>query len=433
MVRAILPALLILLVPAGPGRGAQNTFYCDPAKGTAGGNGSSPSPWRTLEEVIAARLIQVRGPDGRVSNPNAPVRPGDTILLRSGYHGAIRIASGYNDVPITIAAEKGQAPQVASVEIDEGRKWTIRGLTVSPSLAPVPPAKPPHDLVVLGERGREDSSELVIEDCFIYSVLDASTWGAKDWVNKPHSGIWLGRNGRGHVARNNYILNTRFGINLCAPGVLCEGNVVDSFSGDGIRVTRDGQVVQYNVVKNNFVSDRDGDDNHDDGIQAFLFNKGTGTMRGVTVRGNIIVHRESPNLPFPNPLQGIGFFDGPLVEFVVEKNVVLTNHWHGVSLYDAQNCRVEENACFSLWMKESPRPWVMLGGKRRQAKGNTVRNNMAHSFNFQADAEVKAENNQNVKAEAFYRRLAELLAQIEEKYGKPHPTAKRPRLALTAR
>ncbi len=428
--RSIVPALLILLCPAG--RPAA-TFHCDPARGRPSGNGRAEQPWRTIEEVRAARLGQIRGPDGKASNPTAPVRPGDTILLRSGYHGEIRIATGYNDAFITIAAEKGHAPQVSRVDIGEGSRWLIRDLTISPSLAPAPPARPAHDIVVLGERGREDSSELVIEACFIYSVLDASGWSAKDWVDKPHSGIWLGRNGKGHAARNNYILNTRFGINLCAPEVLCEGNVVDGFSADGIRATRDGQVVQYNVVKNNYVSDRDGDDNHDDGIQAFLFNKGTGTLRGVTVRGNIVVHRESPNLPFPNPLQGIGLFDGPLIDFVVEKNVVLTNHWHGISLYDAQNCRIEENACYSLWTKEECRPWIMLGDKKRQAKGNTVRNNMAHSFSFQSDREAKAENNQNVKAEAFYRRMAELLAQIEEKFGKPHPTAKRPRLTLTTR
>jgi len=30
---------------------------------------------------------------------------------------------------------------------------------------------------------------------------------------------------------------------------VAEGNVVANFSADGIRVTRDGQTVQYNVIK----------------------------------------------------------------------------------------------------------------------------------------------------------------------------------------
>lgn len=103
-----------------------------------------------------------------------------------------------------------------------------------------------------------------------------------------HETCGLGRHGRAHVALNNYILNTRFGINLCAPDCLAEGNVVANFSADGIRVTRDG------------------DDKHDDGIQAFLFNVRTGTLGNVTLRGNIILARETDDLPVPNELQGIG-------------------------------------------------------------------------------------------------------------------------------
>jgi hypothetical protein len=246
-------------------------------------------------------------------------------------------------------------------------------------------------------------------------------------VTRAASGIWLGRHGRAHVARNNYILNTRFGINLCAPDCLAEGNVIANFSADGIRVTRDGQTVQYNVIKNVFVGGRDGDDNHDDGIQAFLFNVGTGTLRDVTLRGNIILARERDDLPFPNELQGIGCFDGPLVHFTVEKNVVGVNHWHGITLGDAQGCHVLDNVCFSRW-SGPPRPWVQLGQKQGQAHGNTVRDNLAHSFDFAADAGVKAEHNRIVTQPEFQQRLAELAATMDDKFGKRHPVANRPRL-----
>jgi hypothetical protein len=407
-------------------------FYCDPTQGSPQGDGSAERPWRTIEDVLQARLIQLCDQHGKPANPSAPVKPGDTVLLRSGWHGVIRIPGGYNDQPITIAADPGHTPQVGWIEIGSGRKWRVKGLTVSPSLAPTPLGRPPHDLVMLGEQGGEDSADLVVEDCFIYSVLDATGWAAKDWVEKTASGIWLGRHGKAHVARNNYVLNIRFGINLCAPDCLCEGNVVANFSADGIRVTRDGQTVQYNVIKNNFVGAADGDDNHDDGIQAFLFNVGTGTLRDVVLRGNIILARETDGLPFPNPLQGIGCFDGPLVHFTVEKNVVCVNHWHGISLADAQGCTVQDNACFSRW-PDRARPWVQLGQKKNQAQGNTVHNNLAHSFDFKADTEVKAENNQSVTEAVFYQRQAELLTLIEGKFGKLHPVAKRLRLEAPAR
>ena len=422
-------SIVAILILAAGSIGSGETFYCDPATGSAQGDGSARRPWRTIEEVLSARLIQLCGKDGKPANPNAPVKPGDTILLRSGWQGVIRITAGYNDQFITIAAEKGQSPQVGFVEIGEGKKWLIKGLTVSPSLAPEPLARPPRELVMLGERerGGEESEELVVEDCFIYSVLDTKDWSAQDWVQKPASGIWLGRHGKRHVARNNYVLNTRFGINLCAPECVAEGNVVANFSADGMRATRDGQVLQYNVIKNNFVGARDGDNNHDDGIQVFLFNVGTGTVRNIVLRGNIIIARETDGLPFPNPLQGIGCFDGPLVGFTMEKNVVCVNHYHGVSVYDAQGCTVQDNVCFSRWGGRAV-PWVMLGQKKKQAGGNTVRNNLAHSFNFRADAQVKAEGNEQITEAAFKKRLDELAAFIDGKFGKIHPAANRPRL-----
>ena len=407
------------------------TFYCDPAGGNAKGDGSAERPWRTVEEVIQAKLIQTFDRQGKLSNPGAPVKPGDTLLLRSGWHGVIRIAAGYNDTPIAIASAPGQTPQVGWVEIGEGRNWRVQGLTVSPSLAPSPLANVPRDLVKLGERDSEESADLIVEDCFIYSVLDTSGWSGKDWVTKPANGIWLGRHGKHHVARNNYVLNTRFGINLCAPECVAEGNVVANFSADGLRVTRDGQVAQYNVIKNVFVGARDGDDNHDDGIQVFLFNVGTGTVRDVTLRGNVIVARENDALPFPNGLQGLGCFDGPLVHFLVESNVVCVNHFHGISLYDAQNCTIQNNTCFSRWSGRA-KPWVMLGQKKNQAASNIVRDNFAHSFQFKADQAVKSENNQQVTEAIYKERLKSLLAVINEKFGQLHPVAKRPRLQTTA-
>ena len=416
----ILLALAPLMVHAA-------TFHCDPVRGSPQGDGSVERPWRTVEQVLRARLIRLEDSRGQSDKPGAPVKAGDTVLLGSGWHGVIRIAHGYNQRPITIAAEPGQRPQVGWVEIGEGRNWIIKGLVVSPSLAPAPLDRNPRELVTLGERGGEESAGLVVEDCFVYSVLDTRGWTGREWVEKPASGIWLGRHGRGHVARNNYVLNTRFGINLCAPDCVAEGNVVANFSADGIRATRDGQVVQYNVIKNNFVGAADGDDNHDDGIQVFLFNRGTGTVRDVTLRGNLILARETDGLPFPNALQGIGCFDGPLVHFLVESNVVCVNHWHGVSLYDAQGCTIRDNTCFSRWL-DRPRPWVMVGQKKNQASGNTVSDNLAHSFNLRADPAPKAENNQPVTEAEFGRRKAALLAEIESRFGRLHPSAQRFRL-----
>ena len=89
-------------------------FYVDPETGSPDNDGSAEHPWRTLEEVIAANLVETRtwqtlpyapGASFVPVNPGAPIGPGDTIWLRSGYHGDVTIGSAYNASTITVAAE----------------------------------------------------------------------------------------------------------------------------------------------------------------------------------------------------------------------------------------------------------------------------------------------------------------------------------------
>lgn len=386
------------------------TFFVDPLNGKAGNPGTKAAPWRTLQEVVESGGLRA-------------VKPGDTVALKSGLHGRV-VLSGDNADFITIAADEGCRPKLSYFEISEGSRWRVRGLTVSASFGE------PYEGAMLSFADKGPSSEIIVEDCFVYSTLDTSKWDAKQWM-AANSGITMGRNGKGHVVRNCYVFNTRFGINLCAENSTCEGNVISHFSADGIRVTRDGQVVQHNVIRNIYVSDDDGDKNHDDAIQCFLFNVGTGTVRNVTIRENLVVMRESEDQKLKANMQGIGCFDGPLIGFTVEGNVINTAHWHGVSLFDAQDCTIKNNVCYTQWQAEKLRPWVQLGSKdKAEVKGNTVTGNYAYSFDLKNDKGVTAKDNNPVTEEIHTKRQAELLALIEKKYGKTVPAAGFRRLGL---
>ncbi|MCA8916526.1 MAG: right-handed parallel beta-helix repeat-containing protein [Planctomycetes bacterium] len=379
------------------------TFYVDPARGKESNNGSKAAPWSTLEAVVNGGHLR-------------DVQPGDTILLRDGMHGRV-VFSGRNEDFITIAADEGCRPKLSYLEITSGTKWHIKGLTISASFGD------PYDGAMLKFADGGESEQITVEDCFVYGALDASKWTAEQWM-KCNSGITMGRYGKGHLLRNNYVMNTRFGIALCAEDSTCEGNVVSHFSGDGIRTTRDGQVVQHNVIRNVCVSAKDGDDNHDDAIQCFLFNKGTGTVRNVTIRENLIIMRESEELPWLADMQAIGCFDGPLIGFLVEGNVINTSHWHGVTLFDAQDCKILSNVAYTQWTEAKLRPWVQLGGKNKgEIKGNTVKDNYAYTFDLKADKDVVAENNKVVTEDIYNTRREELLKLINEKYGDVHPAA----------
>lgn len=399
-------AICCLVVVTAGVPGAAATYYVNPRTGGDNGDGSAERPWKTLEQVAASgRLEQLEG--------------GDVVQLATGYHGAVEF-SGENEKTITIEAGPEQRPRLSRLVIGRGRNWHIRYLVISPSFGEKPCR---GSIVSYGEAG--PATDMIVEGCFIFTEQDASDWTAKQWM-AANSGVYLGRHGRGLVLRDSYILNTRFAVSLAAFDAVCEGNVIDGFSADGVRATRDGQHVRHNVIKNIFVGSSEGDKNHDDGIQVFLFNKGTGTVRDISIVGNIIIDHEMPGRKHATVMQGIGLFDGPLLDFVVSDNVVKTRHWHGVSLYDAQNCTVERNVAYTDAAGKM-KPWIMLGDKHGKARDNTVRNNYAHRFRLDQPGTV-AENNQPVTAAIYRQALERAFETIAEKYGRRHETADRPRL-----
>ena len=384
------------------------TYHVDPAKGSEDGDGSAAKPWKTLAEVAKAKQL-------------ATLKGGDTVLLASGYHGDVALA-GDNASTITIAADKGAKPQLSRLTIKSGSNWLVKGLIISPSFGE---ASYTTAIVTFGENG--ESSKISVEDCYIFNVEDASGWDAKEWM-AAKSGMLVGRNGRDLTARNNYIRNVRFGITMTSFDSVCEGNVIENFSADAIRVTRDGQVAQYNVIRNVYVSDKDGDDNHDDGIQAFLFNKGKGELKNITINGNIIIAHDSPNQKLPNTLQGIGFFDGPLVDFKVTDNVVNVDAYHGISLYDAQNAVIERNVVWS-GPGAANKAWIMYGSKPKQASPgkNVARDNYSNKFTFKIPG-ITEENNKP-STEAIYKKALDAAYKtICDKFGEQHVAAERSRM-----
>jgi parallel beta-helix repeat protein len=404
------PLALLFLMLSSCQLGWAATYYSDPAVLEGQGDGSAKAPWPKLEAMAkSGHLPQLQG--------------GDTLLLRGGNHGEVRI-SGDNTATITIAAEAGQTPQLGRFEITQGSQWLIKGLTISPAFAATPYKS---NIVTLAEGG--PSSDIVLQDCFIYTALDSAAWSKDDWMN-AYNGVMVGRNGTRMTLRNNYVLNTRFAVAMCAPQSLCEGNVIANFSGDGLRLLRDDITANYNVIKNGYLSVADGDENHDDLIQCFLFNKGTGTVNRLRVIGNILIGQEDPNQAFPNNPQGLGFFDGPLVDFDIEQNIVVSNTYHGISLYDAVNCKILDNFVKATSAQKIT-PWIMLNTKNKGgSSGNVVKNNMARAFMLEADPGVVAENNLPIDEAVFAQRMQQQAKIINDKFGEFHPVAKLPRLDL---
>jgi hypothetical protein len=259
--------LLAFSLTAGLAAADGRTYYADPAKGSLENDGSATKPWPALAETVQTGKL-------------AALKAGDSLLLRSGKHGAVQI-SGDNAGMVLVAAEKGQTPQLARLVVQQGANSTFRGLTISPAFGEAYSG----NMVSLGEGGA--SHDLVLEDCFVYSTLDTTAWTAEQWM-KTNSGVNLGRNGTKITVRNNHILNTRFGLNISSFEALVEGNIISDL---GQAASRHAVVQTF---KNCYVSS--GMATRTDDAPSLFFNK-AGHVRNIAVRGNVLVTADPQRFP----------------------------------------------------------------------------------------------------------------------------------------
>lgn len=384
--------LLLLLLCLAPPVGAAD-FYIDPINGSDSGNGSPTNPWRTLQAVIEANLIETRkweslpyqpGLNLITINPGAPVKAGDTLWLRTGYHGVVTIQSAYNLLPITIAAQPGHVPRLRSLLVQAAQNWVLRGLSISPSHAP--PLTPPITVLNVRNHGWFGPAwDIRVEGCDVFTVNDASSWTASDWVNLASSGASVGADRV--TVYGNRVRNVRFGISVSGDDARIQRNLVDGFSADGLRGLGDYGLFEYNRVQNNYVGGA-ADGNHDDGFQSWSVGPGgvgTGEVRGVTLRGNVFVNHVDPSHPLRSSMQAIGCFDGFFVDWVVENNVVITDHWHGISFLGMRDSRIVNNTVIDINQATPGPPWIMVAPHKdaRPSENVVVRNNLATDFSLQ--------------------------------------------------
>ena len=389
-------------------------FFVDPVAGTPAGDGSAANPWRTIEEVIEADLIETRhwetlpyvpGLGFVTVNAGAPVKAGDTLFLRTGDHGEIFLRGAYNATPITIAAAPGHAPRLTRVTLSAAQNWILRGLAISPSHA-VPPLAPTTIVDIENHGWHGPSWDIRVEGCELYSVDDATAWTADQWVSSASSGV--GVDGDRVTIFGNRLRNVRFGISVGGDDARIAFNVIDGFSADGLRGLGDGGVFEYNLVQNSYVGDPP-DGNHDDGFQSWSVGPGgvgTGEVRDVVLRGNTFINSTAVGGPPPalrTALQAIGCFDGMFVNWTVENNVIVTDHWHGISLYGAVDSRIVNNTVIDAVAGSPGPPWIMTNSSDGTPSSNVVvRNNLAADYSLAGTGIVADHNLEFTNAAALF-------------------------------
>jgi hypothetical protein len=385
--------ILFLLVygcfPPDTGPVGGDLFYLDPVAGNIDGDGSASSPWPGLQEVIEAGMIRTHAYEGHPwdeddmlyeKNPGGPVRAGDTLRLLDGDHGEVEIHECYNLRPITIEAENGHQPVCSRLEIEAAENIILRGLTIRPE----PGYSERYTLVrVASHSWLGPVRDITIEDCYIYSVEDTGTWGLDEWNTLACSGISV--SGNAISIRNNNLLNVDFGISYSGNDGLVSGNSVANFAGDALRGNGNDLVFEYNLVRDNY----NVNGNHDDGFQSWsLADHGDPPRERVVLRGNTIINCTDPGRPFQGGLQGIGCFDGFFIDWVVENNLILVDHWHGITFLGAINTRIVNNTVIDTTGPDPGPSWIMVGPHKdgRPSRDCLIQNNIVHSVSFSAGA-----------------------------------------------
>lgn len=318
----------------------------------------------------------------------AQATPGDVVLLHEGYYGDLALAGRF-DSQISVEAAEGESVKARTLTVRDAENLTVKGLSISLSHA----ESYSTDTMVSVEGG---SSGVTVSDCDIFSVPDSeiSDWSASDWAELPGTAVSV--RSPDSVIWGNRIRNVGYGIsiNYDAPRATVSHNHIQNFSRDGLRGIADDGVFEYNTVLDAY----DVDDHHDDFFQSWSYEDGvvgTTVVRGVVLRGNLFVNFTDPDRPFAGSAQGIGCFDGFFEDWIVENNVVIVNHWHGITFLGARNMRIVNNTVLDNALDEEPGPpWINVSAHKdgRASSDILLRNNLTSDITLEAENSTEDHN-----------------------------------------
>ena len=336
---------------------------------TGNGSGSEASPTN-----LAAAL-------GRVA-------AGDRVVFHAGYYGDIVLGGRFDAATVFMAATSADV-RLRSVIVRQSDNIVLRGFSISPSYAET--YESGGTMITVGG----DAPRTIVEDCELFAETDevAAGWDEAAWAAAT-SGISL-RTGDVTVRRNR-LRNVGYGISVGydAPDAVVVDNHIQNFSRDAFRGVGQRGRFESNVALDSI----NVDDHHDDFFQSWSYEDGevgTSVVHDVVLRRNLFVATTDLERPFQPDAQGIGCFDGFFEGWIVENNVVIVDHWHGITFLGGRDMLIVNNTV----LDNRPDggygpPWIAVEDHKdgRRSSGITIRNNLTHTLNLDADDSVADHN-----------------------------------------
>ncbi|MCW6508199.1 right-handed parallel beta-helix repeat-containing protein [Lichenifustis flavocetrariae] len=377
-----------------------HTFYVDPLRGSDSGDGSSANPWKTLSTILGVsnKFVSSKAWSNKTSsyavvNPTGPIKAGDTVLLRSGNHGNLKILNLFNDDFITVAAAPGATPVITQLAITSAAKWAFHGIKFqSPTQQPIPSdlSKKPLDALVTVGGGDYTgvSHDFVLYDNSFSTTDDTAGWSKTDWVAQPTFML------ASALATCSSFVDNRFYNAFNALGLfnsrqIALQNSIRFFVNDGIDLTAGAITIKANTITDNVNSTLDG--YHADGIQGWsnIVNGVPATNSYVTIDGNTIVKTGDAAVTY---MQGISFFDGRWDHLFITNNKIITNTVNGIAVFGGTNVQIINNTLVASGTDKTTILRLQNAKDGTSSVNVTVRNNIS-PFLAVAIAGVTADHN----------------------------------------
>jgi hypothetical protein len=402
-----------------------NIFYIDPINGSPEGDGSAANPWRSLQEVIEGEMIECyrhseannANSELEVVHEGAPVKGGDKLVLRSGYHGYIKLNYFIFKDWLTITAEKDHTPVLAQFRIEGAfEKIYLKNLTVLKES--YQGDENYWEVEVLNRNNNScvylcsssfwgKGSRVKLNGLRVKTAENTSSWTAADWVEKSASGINL-RSVQNVEIINCTIENVKHGlcIEYFSDHSVAVNNTINNYSADGSRLISNDVLFANNTITNCYKVD----DNHDDAIQSYTrgedLSAGTGVLSDVIIRGNLIIGTPDRENPLAGNPQGIGCFDGFFENWVVENNVVITDHYHGISFYGMRNSMIVNNTVIDQVPGNNTCPWIVINPHKdgTESENCIIANNIV-SYSIGANGINVRESNNYIFGRNHYQEI----------------------------
>lgn len=301
------------------------------------------------------------------------LKGGDRVFLMDGYHGPIVVRGQQFTSPVLITSMPGATAQADSILVDNSSNIVFQGIKVWAS-------SPGKSMLIRSYPNTQNIVFTGLDVRALSNSTDYRNWTVAELLNNKRTGFLA--DGVGVTVSKNRLTGLQNGILTLGDNALIEGNIVDGFTGDGMRALGDNNIVRGNLVQNCLNIDA----NHRDGFQSYSTGPtgkpGTGTLMNLTIENNRIFEWVGAPNPLSCKLQGIGMFDGMFDGTLIQNNLIVVSAYHGISVAGALNSTIRQNTVVNTSGAAAKSPWILVAPHKNgtPSRNDVIVNNLASNI-----------------------------------------------------